>query len=39
MAHQVPAVDYLVLDDGEPHLQAWACSACGAMYFLSLIHI
>jgi uncharacterized OB-fold protein len=26
-------VDYLVLDDGEPHLVANACTACGALYF------
>lgn len=32
MAQQIPCVDYLVLDD-EPHLQAWACDACGALYF------
>jgi len=30
---QVPMVDYLVLDDGEPHLVANACTACGALYF------
>lgn len=32
MSQQVPAVDYLVLDD-EPHLQAWACTHCQALYF------
>ena len=26
-------VDYLVLDDGDPHLAAQACSKCGALYF------
>jgi len=29
---QVPLVDYLVLD-GEPHLVAQECSACGARFF------
>lgn len=29
---RVPMVDYLVLD-GEPHLVAWECDACGARYF------
>ena len=33
MAKQMPMVDYLVLDDGPPHLVAHACSACGALYF------
>lgn len=32
MAGQIPVVDYLVLD-GEPHLVANRCSACGAEYF------
>jgi uncharacterized OB-fold protein len=32
MAAQIPIVDYLVLD-GDPHLVARACSACGALYF------
>lgn len=32
MAARVPLVDYLVLD-GEPHLEANACDACGALYF------
>jgi uncharacterized OB-fold protein len=30
---QIPFVDYLVLDDGEPHLVAHECAACGARYF------
>jgi uncharacterized OB-fold protein len=29
---QVPLVDYLVLD-GEPHLTAHECTACGARFF------
>jgi uncharacterized protein len=29
---QIPVVDYLVLGD-EPHLQANACTSCGAIYF------
>ena len=33
MGHQVPIVDYLVLDDGAPHLVAHACESCGALYF------
>jgi uncharacterized OB-fold protein len=32
-ATQVPLVDYLVLDDGEPHLVANECTSCGARYF------
>jgi uncharacterized OB-fold protein len=32
-ATQVPIVDYLVLDDGDPHLRAHECTACGAHYF------
>lgn len=32
MAAQIPAVDYLVLDD-PPYLQAWVCSACDAAFF------
>jgi uncharacterized OB-fold protein len=32
MAPQVPAVDYLVLDDGPPHLVAKRCDGCGATY-------
>ena len=30
---QIPMVDYLVLDDGEPHLVSKACEDCGALYF------
>ncbi|HUS43393.1 MAG TPA: OB-fold domain-containing protein [Ilumatobacteraceae bacterium] len=30
---RVPLVDYLVLDDGEPHLTANECIACGARFF------
>jgi uncharacterized OB-fold protein len=30
---QIPLVDYLVLDDGDPHLSAHECTACGARYF------
>ena len=26
-------VDYLVIDDGDPHLRARVCTACGAHYF------
>ncbi len=33
MGSQIPIVDYLVLDDGEPHLVANACASCGALYF------
>ena len=33
MPAQLPAVDYLVLTDGPPHLQAWFCTDCGACYF------
>jgi uncharacterized protein len=33
MAKQIPMVDYLVLDDGEPHLVANACTSCGATYW------
>ena len=32
MASAVPIVDYLVLD-GDPHLEANECAACGARYF------
>lgn len=32
-ATQIPFVDYLVLDDGEPHLVANECTSCGARYF------
>lgn len=30
---RVPLVDYLVLDDGDPHLVAHECTNCGARYF------
>jgi uncharacterized protein len=30
---QIPFVDYLVLDDGEPHIVAHECTTCGARYF------
>jgi uncharacterized OB-fold protein len=33
MAEQIPMVDYLVLDDGEPHLVAQECTSCGARFF------
>src|SRR5439155_22831827 len=33
MGKQIPLVDYLVLDDGAPHLVANACKQCGALYF------
>jgi uncharacterized OB-fold protein len=33
VSKQVPLVDYLVLDDGEPHLVAHECAECGARYF------
>jgi uncharacterized OB-fold protein len=33
MGKQVPIVDYLVLDDGAPHLVANRCDTCGALYF------
>lgn len=33
MPGQIPFVDYLVLDDGEPHLNAHECKACGARFF------
>jgi uncharacterized OB-fold protein len=33
MAERIPMVDYLVLDDGEPHLVAHQCSNCGARFF------
>jgi len=32
-ATRVPIVDYLVLDDGEPHLVARECTSCGARFF------
>src|SRR5205085_2795458 len=30
---QIPLVDYLVLDDGDPHLIAHECTGCGARFF------
>lgn len=33
MAAQIPMVDYLVLDEGKPHLVAQECTNCGARYF------
>lgn len=33
MAGQIPLVDYLVLDDGEPHLIAHECTKCAARFF------
>lgn len=32
MGAQVPVVDYLVIDDGPPHLVGRRCDACGATY-------
>ena len=32
-ATRVPHVDYLILDDGDPHLVAKECTGCGARYF------
>lgn len=32
-ATQIPFVDYLVLDDGEPHLVVNECTTCGARFF------
>jgi uncharacterized OB-fold protein len=32
-ATRVPLVDYLVLDDGDPHLVANECTSCGARFF------
>jgi uncharacterized protein len=32
MGTQIPMVEYLVLDDGAPHLVANACDACGAVF-------
>jgi uncharacterized protein len=29
---QVPVVSYLVLDRDDPHLVAWRCSSCGALF-------
>lgn len=33
MGKQVPIVDYLVINDGAPHLAAQECDGCGALYF------
>ena len=33
MGSQVPIVDYLVIDNGAPYLNANACEECGALYF------
>jgi uncharacterized OB-fold protein len=33
MGKQIPIVDYLVLDDGPPHLAAWESVDSGALYF------
>jgi uncharacterized protein len=33
MGKQVAIVDYLVLDDGAPHLVAHRCTSCGARFF------
>ena len=33
MSSQIPIVDYLVLDDGAPHLVAHERTNCGAHYF------
>lgn len=30
---QIPFVDYLVLDNGDPHLIAQECTGCGARFF------
>lgn len=33
MGQQIPIVDYLVLDDGDPYLEANVCVECAAHYF------
>jgi uncharacterized OB-fold protein len=33
VSSQIPIVDYLLLDDGAPHLVAHECTSCGAHYF------
>ena len=33
MAGKIPLVDYLVLDDGDPHLIVQECANCGARFF------
>jgi uncharacterized protein len=30
---EIPFVEYLVLDDGDPHLVAHECTTCGARFF------
>lgn len=32
MTARIPMIDYLVLDDGPPHLVAHECAGCGALY-------
>ena len=32
-ATKIPFVEYLVLDEGDPHLVASECTTCGARYF------
>ena len=32
MGQQIPIVDYLVLDDGPPYINANVCQECGALY-------
>jgi uncharacterized protein len=32
-AQQIPIVEYLELNDGDPHLVASECTGCGARYF------
>jgi uncharacterized protein len=33
VSSQIPIVDYLVLDDGAPHLVSHECTSCGAHFF------
>lgn len=33
VASKIPHVDYLVLDEGDPHLVAEECTACDARFF------
>jgi uncharacterized protein len=33
MGNQISMVEYLVVDDGEPHLVANVCTECGATYW------
>jgi uncharacterized OB-fold protein len=33
VSSQIPIVDYLVLDDGAPHLVTHECTNCGAHFF------